>query len=133
MRVVLDTSVLVAAARSRRGASSALLLRLLDRTFVPAISVPLFVEYEATLLRSENLLDRDAATVESFRLSALRFPIQMMTLFLSWRLPADCRYLVTTMSGIFADQRNGELWLSLRLTSSNLLRHKHEHRDHPNA
>lgn len=58
--------VLVAAARSRRGASSALLLRLLDRTFVPAISVPLFVEYEATLLRSENLLDRDAATVESF-------------------------------------------------------------------
>ena len=66
MRVVLDTSVLVAAARSRRGASSALLLRLLDRTFVPAISVPLFVEYEATLLRSENLQDRDAATVESF-------------------------------------------------------------------
>lgn len=58
MRVVLDTSVLVAAARSRLGASSALLLRLLDRTFVPAISVPLFVEYEATLLRSENLLDR---------------------------------------------------------------------------
>lgn len=99
MRVVLDTSVLVAAARSRRGASSALLLRLLDGTFVPAISVPLFVEYEATLLRSENLLDRDAASVESFldfllsvshlqdvsSHGAQRFRIQMMTLFSNWR------------------------------------------------
>ena len=65
-RVVLDTSVLVAAARSRRGASHALLLRLVDTAFVPAISVPLFVEYEAVLLRSENLLGRDPERVESF-------------------------------------------------------------------
>lgn len=131
MRVVLDTSVLVAAARSRRGASSALLLRLLDRTLVPAISVPLFVEYEATLLRSENLLDRDAATVESFldfllsvsHLQDVFFawrpapPIQMMTLFSNWRLPPIVDILLHIMSGIFADQRNGESWLSRLLTS----------------
>jgi hypothetical protein len=51
--------VLVAAARSRRGAANTLLLRLPDAAFEPAISVPLFVEYEAVLLRSENLLNRD--------------------------------------------------------------------------
>ena len=134
MRVVLDTSVLVAAARSRRGASSALLLRLLDRIFVPAISVPLFVEYEATLSRSENLLDRDAATVEAFldfllSVSHLqdvffawrqRFAIQMMTLFLNWRLPRRVDILLRVMFAIFADHRNVESWLSRRLTSSNL-------------
>ena len=56
MRVVIDTSVLVAAARSRQGASHVLLTRLPDPLFQPVISVPLFVEYRAVLLRPENLL-----------------------------------------------------------------------------
>ena len=59
-----------------------MLFRLLDQTFVPAISVPLFVEYEATLLRSENLLNRDAATVESF----LDF---LLSLVVSYAVKAD--------------------------------------------
>jgi putative PIN family toxin of toxin-antitoxin system len=49
--VVLDTSVLVAAWRSRSGASFALLEHLRDEAFEIAVSVPLVVEYEAVLLR----------------------------------------------------------------------------------
>lgn len=51
MKVVLDTSVLVAAWRSRDGASFALLERLRDDEFEIAVSVPLVLEYEAVLLR----------------------------------------------------------------------------------
>jgi predicted nucleic acid-binding protein len=50
-RVVLDTSVLVAAMRSRRGASYELLSRLVSDDFEIAVSVPLVLEYESALLR----------------------------------------------------------------------------------
>lgn len=50
-RVVLDTSVLVAGLRSRRGAS-ALVLELVGRGLVGVVlSVPLVLEYEAVLKR----------------------------------------------------------------------------------
>jgi predicted nucleic acid-binding protein len=52
-RAVLDTNVLVAAIRSRLGASFRL-LSLLQRTippFEPVVSVPLVVEYEEALFR----------------------------------------------------------------------------------
>ena len=55
LRVVLDTNVLVAALRSSSGASRQLLLALRDGRFVAVVSVPLFVEYEATLKRPELL------------------------------------------------------------------------------
>jgi putative PIN family toxin of toxin-antitoxin system len=51
VRVVLDTSVIIAAWRSRTGASSALLGLLPARRFEIAVSVPLVLEYEAVLLR----------------------------------------------------------------------------------
>jgi len=51
VRVVLDTSVLVAAWKSRNGASYALLRHLRAGDFEIAVSVPLVVEYEAVLLR----------------------------------------------------------------------------------
>lgn len=54
-RVVLDTNVLVAALRSASGASRQLLLALRDGRFSAIVSVPLFVEYEATLKRAEQL------------------------------------------------------------------------------
>ncbi len=54
-RVVLDTNVLVAALRSSSGASRQLLLALRDRRFAAVVSVPLFLEYEATLKRPELL------------------------------------------------------------------------------
>jgi putative PIN family toxin of toxin-antitoxin system len=49
--VVLDTSVLVAAVRSRRGASFQLLSRVGTGAFDIAVSVPLVLEYEDALLR----------------------------------------------------------------------------------
>jgi predicted nucleic acid-binding protein len=50
-RVVLDTSVLVAAVRSRRGASFELIARLGAGGFEVAVSVSLVLEYESALLR----------------------------------------------------------------------------------
>lgn len=51
VRVVLDTNVLVAALRSRRGASFRLIELLRAGAFEIAISVPLAVQYEAVLTR----------------------------------------------------------------------------------
>jgi putative PIN family toxin of toxin-antitoxin system len=50
-RVVLDTNVMVAALRSRRGASYRLLSFLGEDRFEIAVSVPLLFEYEDALLR----------------------------------------------------------------------------------
>lgn len=53
MRLVLDTSVIVAAFRSRLGASNEL-LKLADKGHVtPLCSTALFLEYEAVLSRDE--------------------------------------------------------------------------------
>jgi len=53
MRLVLDTNVIVAAFRSRNGASN-LLLRTIDRgVLTPLCSTALFLEYEAVLSREE--------------------------------------------------------------------------------
>jgi putative PIN family toxin of toxin-antitoxin system len=54
-RFVLDTGILVAALRSRSGASRQLLLAALEREFELLISVPLMLEYEAVLTRPEHL------------------------------------------------------------------------------
>jgi len=56
MKLVLDTNVLVAAVRSRTGASNPLLLAGFRRRFVWYCSVPLFYEYEDVLNRAELLL-----------------------------------------------------------------------------
>jgi putative PIN family toxin of toxin-antitoxin system len=55
VRLVLDTNVLVAALRSDRGASRQLLLSALERKVELLVSVPLMIEYEAVLLRPEQL------------------------------------------------------------------------------
>lgn len=54
MRAVLDTNVLVAAFRSRRGASFALLTRAAGRKFRMLSSTALFLEYEEVLKRAEH-------------------------------------------------------------------------------
>lgn len=68
MRVVLDTSVLVAAWRSRLGASFEIVDAIESNLFEVAVSVPLVAEYESALLRHlgrgqrpqhvEDLIDR---------------------------------------------------------------------------
>ena len=51
MRVVLDSNILVAALRSRNGASFQLLRLLRNGRFEVALSVPLAFQYEAVLVR----------------------------------------------------------------------------------
>jgi predicted nucleic acid-binding protein len=55
LRVVLDTSVLVAAARSRNGASFELMSMLPSRRFEPALTIALYTEWQAVLTRPEHL------------------------------------------------------------------------------
>ena len=55
MKIVLDTCVLVAAARSRQGASFELLQLLPDTRFQIALSVALYTEWQAVLSRPEHL------------------------------------------------------------------------------
>lgn len=63
-RVVLDTNVLIAALRSRRGASFALLELLGTGAFDLAVSVPLVLEYEDAALRGRLALSaKDIAAV----------------------------------------------------------------------
>jgi len=52
MRTVIDTSVWVSAVRSRRGASFALLSEISLRRFRFGISVALFLEYRAQLVKT---------------------------------------------------------------------------------
>ena len=56
MNCVLDTNVLVAAVRSPAGASAEILRRVLLKQVAVLCSVPLFMEYEAVLLRPEHLV-----------------------------------------------------------------------------
>jgi len=55
MKIVIDTNVLVASLRSRRGASFKLVSLLLSNKFSIAISVPLVFEYEDALKRLDSL------------------------------------------------------------------------------
>lgn len=84
MLVILDTNVLVAAIRSRRGASFQVVSRVGTDAFKHAVSVPLVLEYESALLRhvaSTELDDDDVfAIVDYMCLVARRQPI-----FLLWR------------------------------------------------
>jgi putative PIN family toxin of toxin-antitoxin system len=54
MRVVFDTDVIVAALRSRTGASNALLRALRLGQLEAVASVPIMLEYEAVLMRLEQ-------------------------------------------------------------------------------
>ena len=66
-KVVLDTNVLVAAARSRRGASFQVLSMVgPDASFQPVVSVPLVLEYEMALKRSTALSDEDAEVIVDY-------------------------------------------------------------------
>lgn len=87
-RTVLDTDVLVAAVRSDRGASRVLLTAALERRYPVLASVPLMLQYESVLTRSEHLvaartsaadvgvlLDAVAVVAEAIRISYLWRPV----------------------------------------------------------
>lgn len=102
--VVLDTNVFVAAARSRNGASFALLAALRLNRFRLLVSVPLFLEYEAVLKRPEQLSagQRNPAMVDAF-LDALAMRAVPVHMFYLWRPQlrdaADEMVLETALNG----------------------------------
>ena len=107
-RAVLDTNVLVAAARSSLGASFALLQALRARRFVALISVPLMLEYEAVLLRPEHLASASGSssrTTESVvkfldAFCLLATPVHLHYLWRpQTRDPADEMVLETALNG----------------------------------
>lgn len=67
-RVVLDTNVLVAGLRSRRGASFRLLEKLGEDApaFQPCLSVPLVLEYESALRRVEGIEKADTEALVDY-------------------------------------------------------------------
>jgi putative PIN family toxin of toxin-antitoxin system len=56
VRAVIDTNILVTARRRKDGASNALLRAVEAGRVRMLVSVPLFLEYEAVLMRPEHLL-----------------------------------------------------------------------------
>lgn len=55
IRVVLDTNIVVSAAKSRQGASFAVLSMLPSKYFEIVLTIPLYMEYQDVLLRTEIL------------------------------------------------------------------------------
>ena len=86
MRVVLDTSVLVAGLRSRLGASNRILIAVAEMRCTPLVTTALFLEYEAVLLRPEHRLATglETADVDGF-LSALASASEPVELDFLWR------------------------------------------------
>lgn len=86
LRVVLDTSVIVAALRSRTGASNEI-LRLLAKRRIAALATPaLFLEYEEVLKRPEQIASHrlDHHGLDGF-LMALASALEPVTIHIGWR------------------------------------------------
>ena len=81
MRIVLDTSVLVAALRSRLGAGNAILRLVAQRRVVLLATPPLFLEYEDVLKRPEHRLAHRLSSeeIDDFlrELAALVEPVEL--------------------------------------------------------
>jgi putative PIN family toxin of toxin-antitoxin system len=64
--VVIDTNVIVAALRSRRGASYRLVSEIDSGRFEVCVSVPLILEYEAVLVRQSRALGLNRSDIGDF-------------------------------------------------------------------
>jgi len=85
-RVVLDTSVVVAALRTRLGAGNAVLRLVAERRLLALATPPLFLEYEEVLKRPEHQLVHGLApeAVDEF-LAELAALIEPVEVHLQWR------------------------------------------------
>jgi putative PIN family toxin of toxin-antitoxin system len=107
--VILDTNVIIAGLRSRRGASFALLERLSAGDFEISVSVPLVLEYESVAQRQARELGLTHADVEVV-LDFLCSVAHHRQIFFLWRpflrdpnddmvlevaVEAQCSYIVT--------------------------------------
>lgn len=110
VRVVLDTSVLVAAARSRAGASFALVSAVPSPCFQICLSVPLYAEWQDVLSRAEHLPPGRTAADALAAVRALAAYAHLQDIYFLWRpflrdpdddmvfelaVAAGCRYVVT--------------------------------------
>jgi len=110
VRVVFDTNILVAAARSRQGASFALISSIPATEFQLCLSVGLYVEWQAVLTRDENLPPERTAEDALGFLRYLASQSHLQEIYFLWRpfLPdadddmvlelafaAGCHYIVT--------------------------------------
>jgi putative PIN family toxin of toxin-antitoxin system len=117
MKVVFDTNILVAAARSRQGASFALLAMLPSAQFQLALSVSLYTEWQAVMTRPENLPPGMTAKDATSFLRYLASIAHLQDVFYLWRprlkdpdddmvlecaVAAGCRYIVTHNVRAFA-------------------------------
>lgn len=120
IRVVLDTNVLVAAARSRHGASFAIVNAIPSPDFQPCLSVGLYAEWREVLTRPENLPSGSTADDAVGFLSYLASQAHLQEIHFLWRpflpdadddmvlelaLAAGCRYIITHNA---VDFRNAE-------------------------
>jgi putative PIN family toxin of toxin-antitoxin system len=85
-RVVLDTSVVVAALRTRSGAGNAVLRLVANRRLIPLATPPLFLEYEDVLKRPEQRLVHGLAiaAIDEF-LAELAALIEPVEVHFQWR------------------------------------------------
>ena len=110
MRVVFDTSVLVAAVRSRQGASLALVSSIPNAQFQLCLSISLYLEWQAIMTREEHLLPGRTAEDALAFLRYLASQAHLQEIHFLWRphLPdadddmvlelafaAGCTYIVT--------------------------------------
>ncbi len=85
-RVVLDTSVVAAAFRSRNGASRVLLDRVADQRLIALATPALFLEYEAVLKRTEQrMISGLTLSQVDERLAALASALEPVTTHFVWR------------------------------------------------
>jgi putative PIN family toxin of toxin-antitoxin system len=104
VRVVLDTSVLVAGLRSQLGASNRVLLAVAGKRCVPLVTTALFLEYESVLQRPEQQLATGMSPkdVEGF-LAAFASASEPVELNFFWRPqlrdPADELILEAAVNG----------------------------------
>lgn len=104
MRVLLDTSVVVAGLRSQLGASSRVLVAVAEGRLRPLVSTAVFLEYEAVLMRAEHRLatGMSEADVRGF-LAALASAAEPVEISFRWRPqlrdPADELILEAAVNG----------------------------------
>jgi putative PIN family toxin of toxin-antitoxin system len=85
LQIILDTNILVAAFRSKRGAANLLLVKLKDSRWQVNVSTPLLLEYEDVLKRREMKDFVSESDVDVF-LDGLCSIAESSDIFYLWRL-----------------------------------------------
>jgi putative PIN family toxin of toxin-antitoxin system len=104
LRVVVDTSVIVAGLRSQLGASNRMLMLVAERRIVPLVTTALFFEYEDVLNRPEQrLATRMSKEDVSGFLAAFASAAEAVDVHFMWRPqlsdPADELVLEAAVNG----------------------------------